>query len=113
LRRILRWLIGVPIAILVIAFAVANRQWTRLSLDPFSSTSPVLSINMPLWVLFIFGVFIGILVGWAACWFAQSKHRKLARDRGREIAQLQSEIENSKLVVSQETALAPFTGLMP
>jgi hypothetical protein len=102
-----------PIVILVIAFAVANRQWTRLSLDPFSSTSPVLSINMPLWALFIFGVFIGILVGWGFCWVAQGRHRKLARDRGREIARLQSETENSKVAVSQETSLAPFTGLMP
>jgi Lipopolysaccharide assembly protein A domain len=113
LRRILRWVVGLPIAIVVIAFVVANRQWTRLSLDPFSSTSPAFSIEMPLWVLFIFGVFIGILVGWTACWIAQGKHRKLARDRGREIVQLQSEAENAKAHVSQETAITPYLGLMP
>jgi uncharacterized integral membrane protein len=112
LRRILRWIVGLPIAILVIAFAVANRQWTRLSLDPFSSTSPVLSINMPLWALFIVGVFTGILVGWGFCWVAQGKHRRLARERGREIARLQSEAEASKSV-SGEQAIAPYAGLMP
>jgi hypothetical protein len=105
--------VGLPIAIVVIAFAVANRQWTRLSLDPFSSTSPVLSIDMPLWALFIGGVFIGILVGWVGCWLAQSKHRKLARERGREIARLQSELEAGPQTISRETELVPFTGLMP
>jgi uncharacterized integral membrane protein len=113
LRRILRWIVGLPIAILVIGFAVANRQWTRLSLDPFSSESPVLSINMPLWALFIFGVFIGILVGWAGCWLAQSKWRKLARERRSEITQLQSELENSKAQKSADDAITPFLGLSP
>jgi uncharacterized integral membrane protein len=115
LRRILRWIVGLPIAIVVIAFAIANRQWTRLSLDPFSSESPILSINMPLWALFIFGVFIGILVGWAACWLAQSKWRKLARERAREIAQLQSEITMTKHGPEKIEAqmLAPLPGLMP
>lgn len=112
MRRFLRWLVGLPVAVLVIAFAIANRQWTRLSLDPFSSTSPVLSIDMPLWLLFIVGVFIGILVGWVGCWFAQSKHRKLARDRGREIAQLQRDAENT-LPESNDQAIAPSIGLMP
>jgi uncharacterized integral membrane protein len=113
LRRIFRWIVGVPIAIVVIAFAIANRQWTRLSLDPFSSTSPVFSINMPLWVLFIFGVFIGILVGWISCWLAQGKWRKLAKDRRSEIARLHSELENSKATVSHDTSVAPYIGLMP
>jgi uncharacterized integral membrane protein len=113
LRRILRWIVGLPIAIVVIAFAIANRQWTRLSLDPFSSESPVLSINMPLWALFIFGVFIGILVGWTGCWAAQSKWRKLARERRSEITRLQSELENSKNQPPSDQAITPYAGLMP
>jgi Lipopolysaccharide assembly protein A domain len=113
LRRIFRWIVGLPIAISVISFAVANRQWTRLSLDPFSATSPAFSINMPLWTLFIFGVFIGILVGWGYCWVAQGKHRKLARERGREISRLQSELEFSNRPVAQNTELVPFIGMMP
>jgi TRAP-type C4-dicarboxylate transport system permease small subunit len=112
LRRILRWIIGLPIAIVVIAFAIANRQWTRLSLDPFSSTSPFLSIDMPLWVLFIGGVFIGILVGWVGSWLAQGKYRKLAKDRAREITLLQSELETAKSAPSEQ-AVTPYIGFMP
>ncbi|MDE2446388.1 MAG: LapA family protein [Alphaproteobacteria bacterium] len=115
MRHIFRWVIGIPITLLVVAFAVANRQWTTLSLDPFATESPVLSISMPLWLLFIFGVFVGILVGWGFCWLAQGKHRKLARERGREIARLQSEIETAKSPVagSDNTALLPFGDIGP
>ena len=36
-RTFLKALILVPIAVVLILFAVANRQWTSLSLDPFAS----------------------------------------------------------------------------
>jgi fructose-specific phosphotransferase system IIC component len=103
LLRIIRWIIGLPFVILVIGFVIANRQWTRLSLDPFSSESPILSINMPLWALFIFGVFIGILAGWSTCWLG----------RKREITLLQNEIENNKAQRSAQQAIVPDIGLMP
>ena len=70
---------------------------------------------MPLWALFIFGVFIGLIVGWAMCWFAQGKHRKLARERRSEITRLQGELETAKHpdVVSSSTELSPFIGIGP
>lgn len=106
-------MVGLPIALLVIAFAIANRQWTRLSLDPFSSDSPTFSINMPLWALFVLGVFIGILLGWASCWIGQGKYRRLSRERGREVTILQSELDNSKAQRSSERAASTNIGLMP
>ena len=68
---------------------------------------------MPLWLLFIFGVLIGIFVGWLACWFAQGKWRKLARDRRDEISNLQSELEAAKQHPATEQAVTPYMGLMP
>ena len=70
---------------------------------------------MPLWALFIFGVFIGLLVGWVACWFAQGRHRKLSRDRARDIARLQGELEVAKNTapISASTDVAPFIGIGP
>jgi uncharacterized integral membrane protein len=90
-QRFLRWLIGLPLAVIVIIFAVANRQRVLLSFDPVTPSDPFASIEMPLWLLVFFGIFIGILAGWIACWFAQGKHRKRAREANAEIAKLQQE----------------------
>ena len=115
MRRLLRWLIGVPIFVIVMGFAVANRQWTQLSLDPFHETDPALALSMPLWLLLFVGIFIGILVGWFFCWLAQGKWRRLARERQREIARLHNEITLVKQGPEKMEAqmLAPLPGIMP
>ncbi len=115
MRRFLRWLIGVPIFVIVMGFAVANRKWTQLSLDPFNQAEPTLSINLPLWILAFLGIFVGILVGWFFCWRAQGKWRRLARERQREIARLQGEIAMAKQGPEKIEAqmLAPLPGIMP
>jgi lipopolysaccharide assembly LapA-like protein len=91
LQRILRWTIGLPIAIIVVSFAIANRQWITVSFDPFSRDAPFAAMDMPLWALFFCGVFFGLIAGWIACWIAQSKWRRSARDTRRELARTQSE----------------------
>jgi uncharacterized integral membrane protein len=91
LQRILRWTIGLPIAIIVVSFAIANRQSTKISFDPFSKDAPFAAIDMPLWVLFFCGVFFGLIAGWIACWFAQGKWRRSARDARKELVQTQAE----------------------
>ena len=91
LQRILRWTIGLPIAVVVISFAIANRQWVTVSFDPFSKDAPFAVMDMPLWALFFCGVFFGLIAGWIACWFAQSKWRRSARDTRKELARSQAE----------------------
>lgn len=91
LQRILRWTIGLPIAIIVVSFAIANRQWITVSFDPFSRDAPFAAMDMPLWALFFCGVFFGLIAGWIACWVAQGKWRRSARDTRRELARTQSE----------------------
>lgn len=112
MRRFLRWIIGVPVAIIVISFAVANRRWVTLSLDPFSQDAPFAAIDMPLWLLLFVGIFIGMMVGWAASWFAQGKWRKAARDSKAELAQLQRELAEVRKEQSPRPPqdLTPFQG---
>jgi uncharacterized membrane protein YciS (DUF1049 family) len=85
LRRILRWAVGLPIALVVISFAVANRQWITVSFDPFSRDAPFAAMDVPLWVLFFCGVFFGLIAGWIACWIAQGKWRRSAKEARREL----------------------------
>ena len=96
MRRILRWVVGVPIAFLVIGFAVANRRFVTLSLDPFSQAAPSVYIDLPLWILFFLGIFVGLIVGWVAAWWAQGKHRKAAREARSEISRLQTELSQAR-----------------
>ncbi len=91
-QRFMRWLVGVPLAVIGIAFAVANRRWTTLSFDPFSQDAPSAALDMPLWLLMFLGMFLGMLMGGFVAWWGQGKWRKLARDSRSEIARLQDEL---------------------
>ncbi len=96
LRRILNWAIGLPIAIVAVAFAVANRQWIAVSFDPFSRDAPLAAIDMPLWALFFCGIFFGLIAGWIAAWFAQGKWRRAAREARVELLRAQDETARLK-----------------
>jgi uncharacterized integral membrane protein len=92
MRRFLKALLLLPIAILVVLLAVANRAPVTLSFDPFSPT-PMFSTTMPLFALIFIAVAIGVLIGGVASWFAQSKHRRLERRYRREARRLRDERE--------------------
>lgn len=91
MQRLLRWVIGLPLALLVIGFAVANRQNVVLSFNPFRQGDGMAALSLPLWLLFFVGIVVGVVVGWLACWLAQGKHRKRAREAQAEISRLQQE----------------------
>lgn len=110
MRKFFRWLVGVPVAVIVISFAVANRRWVTLSLDPFSQDAPAMAIDMPLWLLLFVGVFIGILVGWAAAWLAHGKWRKAARDAKSELASLQQELADVRRAEPPPQEITTYPG---
>lgn len=112
LRRILRWVIGLPVVVLVVAFAIANRRWVTLSLDPFSQEAPKLAMDMPLWLLYFFGVLVGMFLGWIAAWLAHAKHRRAARELRAEAARMQAELAELRRQRPEGTRqdVAPFEG---
>ena len=96
LKRLFNWLIGLPIAIAGVVFAVANRQWVMVSFDPFNRVHPFASIEMPLWVLFFCGVFAGIFAGWMVAWLSQGKWRKAAREAKIELVRTHQQYQREK-----------------
>jgi uncharacterized integral membrane protein len=92
LRKIVAAIILVPPAIIIIAFAVANRRSVTVSFDPFGGNEPVASITLPLFVLVILLLIIGVLIGGLASWLRQGKWRGSARRFERELAQLRGKL---------------------
>src|SRR5690606_13276958 len=88
LKRILSWLFGVPVALLVIILAVANRRPVMFSLDPFSLDQPWFAVEVPLYVLLMSCLILGMLIGGVSAWLTQGKWRKEARHRRQEVRRL-------------------------
>jgi hypothetical protein len=104
----LNWVVGLPIAVIVIGFAVANRQWVNISFDPFTQETPYAYVAMPLWALLFCGLFLGAVAGWIAAWFSQGKWRKATREGRAELKLCRDEIERLRRnAVSQERLPAP------
>jgi uncharacterized integral membrane protein len=96
IRKIIAAIILVPLAVIIVAFAIANRQIVTISLDPFSAEHPAASLTLPLFALVIVMLLFGVLIGGIAAWLRQSKWRRTARRLERESADLHIEIEALK-----------------
>ena len=111
MRRALKIIILVPLGLLIVVFAVANRQTVIFTLDPLGSTDPnsPLVFAVPLFVLAIALLIIGVLVGGIATWLRQGKWRKSARQLDREVQALKTDLEGSKrqLAAAQAAAAPP------
>ncbi|MBL8576887.1 MAG: LapA family protein [Mesorhizobium sp.] len=84
LNRFVLIVVLVPIAIVLVALAVANRATVPFTLDPFNPGNPALTWQMPLFALLFAATAIGLILGSLATWFRQGHYRKLARQRGQE-----------------------------
>lgn len=92
LRKIVNVLVVLPLAILFVVFAVANRHLVTLSFDPFNSSDPALSVSAPLFVVLIAVALLGVVAGSVATWFGQSRWRKVARRHEADVSAIRAEL---------------------
>lgn len=88
MRKLLRWLVLVPFAILLVLLAVANRAPVTLSLDPFSREAPAFAFQLPLFVALLLAVAIGVMIGGVAAGIGRLRWRYRARRAEREAEKL-------------------------
>jgi uncharacterized membrane protein YciS (DUF1049 family) len=112
LRKIVAAVILIPLVIVIIAFAVANRQIVTVSLDPFSSEHPASSLTLPLFALILVLLIAGVVIGGVAAWLRQAKWRRVARRLEREVEQLRGEVASLRRS-SGNVASAPEAGDPP
>ena len=79
MKRIAGLLVFLPIGIVIVALAVANRQAVTVSFPPQVGDTPLFSFSLPLFALLFAVLFVGMLIGSFATWLTQGKHRKQAR----------------------------------
>jgi uncharacterized integral membrane protein len=91
IRKIVTALVLILVALVLIAFAVANRQVVTVSLDPFDQANPALVLSQPMYLL-IFGLLIGgVVLGGCAAWLRQAKWRARARRAEAELSVLRAQ----------------------
>jgi hypothetical protein len=89
MKRAIRLIILIPLGIVLVALALANRGPALLSLDPFRPDDPMASVTLPLFVVIFASLLVGVAIGGIATWLGQGKWRRAARMRGKELAALQ------------------------
>src|SRR5438094_9936199 len=93
MRKIVTAFVLVPLAIIIVMFAVANREIITVSFDPFDSTRPAFALKMPLFVLIFVLVGVGVVVGGIAAWLKQHKWRVRTRRAEWEAKQLRERLD--------------------
>ena len=95
MRKIVKALVLIPLAIILIALAVANRQVVTVSFDPFDRVDPAFSLALPLYVLILALVIAGVILGGVAAWMRQGKWRGRARQAETQARELRSKTTSS------------------
>jgi Mn2+/Fe2+ NRAMP family transporter len=95
-KRIVNIVILVPLAIILIVLCVANRQWVTLALNPFRPDDQLLSTSAPFFAFLLLAFLLGAVVGSAATWVSQGRHRKRARLEAMSAMKWRSEADQHK-----------------
>lgn len=97
MRKLVAIAILAPLAIVIVMFAVANREIITVSFDPFDSAQPAFALTMPLFMLIFALVALGVVVGGIAAWLRQHKWRMRARRAEAEARNLRARLDTQQL----------------
>jgi uncharacterized integral membrane protein len=92
IRKIVTALVLIFLALVLISFAVANRQIVTVSFDPFDQANPALVFAQPLYLLIFVLLIGGVVVGGCAAWLRQTKWRSRARRAETQVNALRAQL---------------------
>ena len=92
MRKFLTGLVLIPLGLIFIVFAVANRHLVTVSFDPFNSVDPSVAVTLPLFVVIIAVAIVGVVAGGSATWFRQRHWRRAARQHEADARQARSQL---------------------
>ncbi|GAA0594376.1 LapA family protein [Caenispirillum bisanense] len=96
--KVIRWLIGLPLAVVAIVFAVANRDPVTVELWPFPWTA-----TLPLYLLSLGTLAVGMIVGGLLAWASGGRRRaQTRRERKGQERKIQT-LERENATLKEET----------
>jgi uncharacterized integral membrane protein len=110
MRKFLTALVVIPLGLILMVFAVANRHFVTVSFDPFVSNDPSFSVTLPLFLLLIVVAALGVLAGGCAVWFGQRHWRRAARRNEAEARAARGELADLR---AQAAAARPESQRLP
>jgi hypothetical protein len=96
MRKFVTIFVLIPIAVVIVMFAVANREIITVSFDPFNSAQPAFAFKLPLFALIFVLVGLGVLIGGIAAWLKQHKWRARARRAEADVRRLRTELDTER-----------------
>ena len=93
MKRLFKLLFLIPVALVLLALAEANRHSVTIFLDPFAGPTPEgTQIAVPLYIVMLLAAMVGIVLGGVATWWEQGKYRRAARRARSEVESLRAEL---------------------
>lgn len=105
--KLTRWLFVVPLALVVLVLAVANRHAVPLRWNPFDPASAADGVELPLFLVVFATLAIGALIGGFVVWNAQRRFRRAAREEHRKAVKLEDEVQRMKAETSVPLIAGP------
>lgn len=96
-KRLVGWFLLLPFALLLVLFALANRQVVHVGLDPFGlQTAWLPSFDTPLFIIIYAMLLIGVLLGGTAVWLTQGRQRRERRQFRKQAERLGRELDTAR-----------------
>ncbi len=111
MRKFFTALVVVPLGLIFVVFAVANRHEVTVSFDPFNSSDPSIAVRLPLFVVIIAVAILGVIAGGVATWFRQRRWRRVARQHEAEARLARAQLADMQAATARTAAPQPFPAL--
>lgn len=89
--KVLSWLVGLPLAVIVLLFVLSNRQGATVGLWPFED-----GIDLPVYLIVLLPLLAGFFIGVLTAGLKGLKHRRRARQQARRLVDLERQLEAAR-----------------
>jgi uncharacterized integral membrane protein len=111
MRKFFTAMVVIPLGVIFVVFAVANRHFVTVSFDPFNSTDPSVSVRLPLFIVIIAMAMIGVVAGSSMTWFRQRRWRRAARQHEADARQARAQLADLHAAAHQRGSVPSFPAL--